>query len=104
VYREARARDQAVTGEAMAAALGADLEALVFPGAQGCGWAARAGWPSIVLPAGYAANNRRPVGIMLVGRPWTDARLLAIAAAVEAALPPRRPPRLVNPAAFRRLG
>jgi amidase len=103
-YREARARDLKVTTEALTAALGDGLECLVFPGAQGCGWAARAGWPSIVVPAGYAANNRRPVGVMLVGRPWTDARLLTLAYAAERVLPTRRPPRLVNPAMFRRVG
>jgi amidase len=103
-YREARARDLKVTTEALTAALADELECLVFPGAQGCGWASRAGWPSIVLPAGYAANNRRPVGVMLVGRPWTDARLLTLAYAAERALPARRPPRLVNPAVFRGLG
>lgn len=84
-------------------ALGAPdgLEALIFPGVLGCTWAARAGWPSIVVPAGYTANNRRPVGIMLVSRPWTDARLLALAHAFEQAHPVRRPPAEINPAAFR---
>jgi hypothetical protein len=39
---------------------------------------------------------------MLVGRPWTDARLLALAYAFEQAHPIRRPPEQINPAAFRR--
>jgi amidase len=56
-----------------------------------------------VVPAGYAANNRRPVGVMFVSRPWTDARLLALAYAFEQAHPVRRPPESVNPAVFRRL-
>jgi amidase len=101
-YQAARARDQAAAADALGGALGDDREALVFPGASGCGWAARAGWPSIVIPAGYAANNRRPVGIMLVGRAWTDARLLALAYAFEQAHPVRRPPAAINPSAFRR--
>ncbi len=54
-----------------------------------------------MIPAGYAANNRRPVGIMLVARPWTDARLLSIAYAFEQAHPVRRTPQEINPAAFR---
>jgi amidase len=100
-YRAARSRDVAATAGAMLTALGDDLEALVFPGALGRTWAARAGWPSIVVPAGYTANNRRPVGITLVSRPWTDARLLALAHAYEQTHPVRRPPADINPAAFR---
>jgi amidase len=99
-YQKARERDLRANTDGMLAALGDDLECLVFPGATGCGWAARAGWPSIVIPSGYTANNRRPVGIMLVSRPWTDARLLALAYAFEQAHPVRRPPSQINPAAF----
>jgi len=102
-YRQARERDLSTTTSAMEEALGAGCEALVFPGNEGCSWAARAGWPSIVVPAGYTANNRRPVGVMFVTRPWTDARLLALAYAFEQAHPVRRPPESVNPAVFRRL-
>jgi amidase len=101
-YRAARERDQRANADGLLAALGDELECLVFPGAEGCSWAARAGWPSIVIPAGYTATSRRPVGIMLVSRPWTDARLLALAYAFEQAHPVRQPPRLVNPAVFRR--
>lgn len=101
-YRRARERDRRFTTDGLLAALGDDLECLIFPGATGCSWAARAGWPSIVIPAGYTANQRRPVGIMLVARPWTDARLLQLAHAFEQAHPVRRSPATINPAAFRR--
>ena len=101
-YQETRQRDLTTATTVLSAALG-DAEALVFPGNEGCSWAARAGWPSIVVPAGYTANNRRPVGLMLVSRPWTDARLLALAYAFERAHPVRRPPEQINPAVFRRL-
>jgi amidase len=100
-YRRARERDLRTTSDALEAALG-EAEALVFASNSGCSLAARAGWPSIVVPAGYTANNRRPLGLMLVGRPWTDARLLALAYAFEQAHPARRPPEQINPAAFRR--
>lgn len=102
-YRQARDRDLRITNDGLLAALDDDLECLVFPRATGCSWAARAGWPSIVIPAGYTANNRRPVGIMLVSRPWTDGRLLALAYAFEQAHPVRRPPAEINPAVFRRI-
>jgi Asp-tRNA(Asn)/Glu-tRNA(Gln) amidotransferase A subunit family amidase len=56
-----------------------------------------------VVPAGYTADNRRPVGLMLVSRPWTDARLLNLAYAYERSHPVRKTPFEVNPAVFRRL-
>jgi amidase len=102
-YQAARARDLRFATDALSAALGPDGECLVFLGASGCSLAARAGWPSIVIPAGYTSDNRRPVGVMLVSRPGTDARLLALAHALERALPPRRTPMEVNPAVFRHL-
>jgi amidase len=100
-YLSARARDLQAATAALSTALGADLEALAFPGADGCSLAARAGWPSVVIPAGYTAARRRPVGLMLVSRPWTDARLLSLAYALEQAHPVRRTPEEINPAAFR---
>jgi amidase len=102
-YVRARERDLAMTTAGLLAALGQDLDFLVFPGASGCSWAARAGWPSIVVPAGYTARGRRPVGVMFVGRPWHDAQLLAVAHAFEQAHPVRRPPRQLNPAVFQHL-
>ena len=102
-YQQTRARDLRFATDNLLQALGDTLECLVFPGASGCSWAARAGWPSIVLPAGYGADNRRPVGMMLVSRPWTDGRLLQLAYALETAHPVRRTPFEINPAVFRRL-
>ncbi|HZM80552.1 MAG TPA: amidase family protein [Candidatus Limnocylindrales bacterium] len=102
-YLQARERDLRFHADNMLRALGDTLECLVFPGSSGGSWAARAGWPSIVVPAGYGPDNRRPVGIMLVSKPWTDARLLRLAHAVEQAYPVRRTPFDINPAAFRRL-
>jgi amidase len=101
-YAQTRERDLRTTTDGLLAGLG-ECEALVFPRASGCSWAARAGWPSIVVPAGYTADNRRPVGLMLVSRPWTDARLLNLAYAYERSHPVRKTPFEVNPAVFRRL-
>jgi len=101
-YREARERDLKATTDLLTDALG-DAEILVFPGIDGATFAARAGWPSIVLPAGYTANSRRPVGILFVGRRWSDDRLLQLAYAFEQAHPVRRPPAAINPAVFRGL-
>jgi amidase len=52
--------------------------------------AAVAGYPSITVPAGSAFGL--PVGISFIGRPWTEARLLALAYAYEQATRHRRPP------------
>jgi len=41
------------------------------------------GWPSISVPCAQRIDGL-PVGLMLTGRPWTEASLLAIAAAFEA--------------------
>ena len=101
--RAARARDLMATTDALTAALGNDREILVFPGIEGATFAARAGWPSVVIPAGYTADSRRPVGVLLVGRKWSDDRLLALAYAFEQANPVRRPPQAINPAVFRSL-
>jgi amidase len=101
-YREARERDLNATTDLLTDALG-DAEILVFPGIDGATFAARAGWPSVVLPAGYTANSRRPVGILFVGRRWKDDRLLQLAYAFEQAHPVRRPPSAINPAVFRGL-
>ncbi|MGH9006473.1 MAG: amidase family protein [Acidimicrobiales bacterium] len=101
-YREARRRDLQTVVAILEEALGDGLEAVVLPGSDYSGLAARSGWPSIVVPAGYDPTNRRPVGMMLISRPWTDARLLSLAHGLEQANPVRRPPWAVNPAEFRR--
>ena len=102
-YRAHRARDLAVAGEhgIDAALTAADAVALVFPGAYGCGYAARAGYPSLVVPAGYRREGRRPFGLGFVGQAGRDGLLLALGAAYEEAAQVRRPPSVVNPSLFR---
>jgi amidase len=100
-YLSTRARDLAAATDALEAALTGGLEALVFPGSEGCSWAARAGWPSVVVPAGYSDHSRRPVGVMLVSRPWTESQLLSLAYSFEQATRWRRPPAEIDPAMFR---
>jgi amidase len=102
-YRIQRARDLAVAGEhGIDATLAvAEAVAVVFPGPSGCGIAARAGYPSLVVPAGYLRGGRRPVGLGLMGPARSEGLLLALAASYEEAAQVRRPPSVVNPSLFR---
>lgn len=56
-----------------------------------CQLSAASGWPAISAPAGFTRGGL-PVGIELLGRPWSDARLVALAYAFEQAGPRRKPP------------
>ena len=102
-YQVHRARDLAVAGEhGIDATLKiAGAAAVVFPGPHGCGEAARAGYPSLVVPAGYRAEGRAPVGLTFVGPSRSEGLLLALAAAFEEAAKVRKPPSVVNPSLFR---
>ena len=67
------------------------LDALVFPGWTGAAIGARAGYPSIIVPAGYTAEGA-PLGITFLGRAWSEPTLLRLAHAFEGATRHRRPP------------
>jgi amidase len=56
--------------------------------------AAVAGWPSITVPAGYVSGL--PVGVSFTGPPWSEPRLIALAAAFERATAVRRVPVLAR--------
>ena len=64
-YRANRARDLAMAGEhgIDATLRAADAAAVVTPSWRGAGVAARAGYPSLVVPAGYRRVGRRPFGV-----------------------------------------
>ena len=97
-------RDLAVAGEhgidATLAVANAAAVVLARP-VRARGFAARAGYPSLVVPAGYRRENRRPVGMTLVGPSRSEGLLLALGAAYEEAAQVRRPPSVVNPSLFR---
>lgn len=68
-----------------------DVGGTTMPAFPACSMLTRpdsmAGLPSISLPGGLV--NDMPIGVQLTGRPGQDAALLALAEAVERALPPR---------------
>lgn len=67
------------------------LDAVLFPGPAGAAIAARAGYPSVQVPAGMVSGvagretPEYPLGATFTGRAWSEARLLAIAHAFEQA-------------------
>jgi hypothetical protein len=56
-----------------------------------CQVAAQSGLPAISMPAGFLQDGL-PVGIELLGKRFTDVRLVALASSFEAAAPRRRAP------------
>ena len=78
-----------------AAALGLDaymgahrLDAVLFAGRTGAAIAAKAGYPSVQVPAGFTAG----LGATFTGRAWSEPILLRLAYAFEQASQGRRPP------------
>jgi amidase len=55
--------------------------------------AAVSGYPSITVPVGYAFGL--PVGMSLIGKPWTEATLIKLAYAYEQSAKPRRAPKFL---------
>ena len=62
---------------------------------------ARAGYPQLVVPAGYAAATREPVGIAFTGTAYSEAKLLAFGYAYEQTTKLRQPPSEINPSLWR---
>ncbi|MFC3687439.1 amidase family protein [Aquipuribacter hungaricus] len=77
-----------------------DLDAVVSLSAT-TGVAARAGYPSVSVPAGYAAANGRPANVTFMGTAFAEETLLSLAYDYEQASLLRRPPSEVNPTLFR---
>ena len=103
-YRRALVR-QAALRERIAAVMDSlRLDALVYPTMRRkpvfvgdvqlgstCALSAQTGLPALSIPAGFTAEGL-PVGIELLGRAFSDVRLVAIGYAFEQLGPRRRPP------------
>ncbi|MBC9883206.1 amidase [Bradyrhizobium sp. INPA01-394B] len=74
------------------------LDAVLFPGATGAAIAAKAGYPSVMVPAGFVSGADGkdtpdyPLGVTFAGRAWSEHKLLRIAYAYEQASAMRKPP------------
>ncbi|MCL1632617.1 amidase family protein [Sporolactobacillus sp. CPB3-1] len=69
------------------------LDALVFADDQGSDIAAKAGYPSITVPAGYVSNGE-PAGITFVGLSFSEPKLIELAYSYEQESRHRRKPVL----------
>jgi amidase len=74
------------------------LDAVLFPATAGAAIAAKAGYPSIQVPAGFVSGIRDkdtpdyPFGVTFTGRAWSELTLLRLAYAFEQATQACRPP------------
>jgi amidase len=74
------------------------LDAILFPGRAGAGLAAKAGYPSVMVPAGMISGvgpvetPDYPMGATFTGRAWSEPVLLRLAYAFEQATKARRMP------------
>jgi len=99
-YEAARAQGLTESRAAIDSVLQAnDLDAIVSPQST-TGVAARAGYPSVIVPAGYFAANHRPGGISFAGTAYSEASLLGLAFDYEKASMLRRGPSEINPTLF----
>jgi amidase len=70
------------------------LDALVFPGRTGAAIGAKAGYPSVIVPAGYTADGA-PIGLTFLGRAWSEPTLIRLAYVFEHGTWHRRPPACI---------
>jgi amidase len=71
---------------------------VLFPGSTGAAIAAKAGYPSVMVPAGFisGADDKDtpdyPLGVTFAGSAWSEHKLLRLAYAFERASQMRKPP------------
>jgi amidase len=74
------------------------LDAVLFPANLGAAIAAKAGYPSVMVPGGFISGfdgketPDYPLGITFAGRAWSEHKLLRLAYAFEEASNTRKPP------------
>lgn len=71
------------------------LDAIVFPGDEGCLISAKAGYPTIAVPAGYTEDGE-PVGITFAGTAYSEPILIEAAYGFEQLTKHRKAPVLVK--------
>ncbi len=92
-----RAQAQGVIEAALAAD---DLDAIVELGPANANVGAAAGYPTVIVPAGYTGDGANPVGLAFTGRALADPQLIGYAYAYEQASRKRVPPTTVDPTLY----
>ena len=103
-YRAALKKREAAREAVLAAMSAQGMTALVYPtlrrkaalvgeqqAGSNCQLSATTGLPAMSIPAGFTADGI-PVGMDLLGLPWTEGALLKTAYAYERSVGPRKPP------------
>ena len=75
---------------------GLQLDAYLTPGASYANIGAAAGYPTVIVPAGFTGNT--PMGVGFLGSAWSEPTLLSLAYDYERASHRRQPPTEINPA------
>ena len=73
-----------------------DLDAIVAPGNTYANISAAAGYPTVIVPAGYGGNGRVPFGLSFLADGFSEAELISFAYDYEQATNLRVPPTAVN--------
>jgi amidase len=74
------------------------LDAVLFAGSMGAAIAAKAGYPSVMVPGGFISGidgkdtPDYPLGVTFAGRAWSEHKLLRLGYAFEQASQMRKPP------------
>ena len=74
------------------------LDTVLFAGNTGAAIAAKAGYPSVMVPGGFVSGvgdkdtPDYPLGVSFAGRAWSEHKLLRLAYAFEQASHMRKPP------------
>lgn len=74
-----------------------NLDALLFGANFGAAIAAKAGYPSVIVPGGYLSTDGSPFGVTFTGRAWSEPRLIGLAYAYEQGSQLRTPPPSTPP-------
>ena len=105
-YEADRAKDLALSGrDGIDAVMKTHkLDALIFPGGSGAAIAAKAGYPTVIVPFGTVPNSTgmpagfdakpSPYGVSFTGGACSEPRLIELAYAFEQATKRRIPPRM----------
>ena len=109
LYREALGRRDTIRRRVVETLNELELDALVYPtmrqqtaligesqGGDNCRLSPNSGLPAITVPAGFTPDGL-PVGLEMLGRPFAEPRLIALAYAFEQGTGHRRPPAATPP-------